>query len=122
MDSILRHWGRLKCILLVPNIRPRFCCCSSPFDTEAHFLDLDLSITNGIVSSRMYDKRDYFNFEIVYFPYLDGYFPRFPSYGLYISQLIRFARVCSNVSDFNNRNQILTVKLIKHCYIYFYIR
>ena len=34
-------------------------------DTEALFLDLNLSITNGIVSSKIYDKQDDFNFEIV---------------------------------------------------------
>ena len=62
-----------------------------------------MSITNGIVSSKIYDKRDDFNFEIVNFPFLDGDVPRSP-YGVYISQLIRFARVCSNVDDFNNRN------------------
>ena len=66
-------------------------------DTEAPFLDLNLSITNGIVSSKIYDKRDDFNFEIVNFPFLDGDVPRSPSYGVYISQLIRFARVYSNV-------------------------
>ena len=38
--------------------------------------------------------------------------PRSPSYGVYISQLIRFARVCSNVDDFNNRNLFLTAKLL----------
>ena len=43
-------------------------------DTEAPFLDLNLSITNGIVSSKIYDKRDDFNFEIVNFPFLDGMF------------------------------------------------
>ena len=73
-------------------------------DIEASFLDLNLSITNGIVSSKIYDKRDDFNFEIVNFPFLDGDVPRPPSYGVYISQLIRFAIVCSNVDDFNNRN------------------
>ena len=72
------------------------------------FLDLNLSITNGIVSYKIYDKRDGFNFEIVHFPFLDGDVPRSPSYGLYISQLIRFARVCFNVDDFNNRNLFLT--------------
>ena len=71
-------------------------------DTEAPFLDLNLSITNGIVSSKIYDKRDDFNFEIINFPFLDIDVPRSPSYGVYISQLIRFARVCSNVNDFNN--------------------
>ena len=68
-------------------------------NTEAPFLDLNLSITNGIVSSKIYDKRDDFNFEIVNFQFLDGDVPRSPSYGVYISQLIRFARVCSNVQQ-----------------------
>ena len=79
-------------------------------DTEALFLDLNLSITNGIVSSKIYDKRDYFNFEIVNFPFLDGNIPRSPSYGVYISRLIPFARVCSNVDDITNRNLFLTAK------------
>ena len=82
-------------------------------DTEAPFLDLNLSMTNGIVSSKIYDKWDDFNFEIVNFPFLDGDVPRSPSYGVYISQLIRFARVCSNVDDFNNRNLFLTAKILK---------
>ena len=77
-------------------------------DMEAPFLDLNLSITNGIASSKIYDKRDDFNFEIVNFPFLDGDVPRSTSYGVYISRLIRFARVCSNVDDFNNRNLFLT--------------
>ena len=51
-------------------------------------MDLNLSITNGIVSSKIYDKRDDFNFEIVNFPFLDGDVPRSPSYVVYISQLI----------------------------------
>ena len=83
---------------------------------------MNLSITNGIISSKNYDKRDHFNFEIGNFPFLDGYVPRVPSYGVYISQLIRFARVCSNVDDFNNRNLILTAKLLKQGYRYHKIR
>ena len=54
--------------------------------------------------TQVYDKRDDFNFEIVNFTFLDGDVPTSPSYGVYISQLIRFSRVCSNVDDFNNRN------------------
>ena len=73
-------------------------------DTDAPFLDLNLLITNGIVSSKIYDKRDDFDFEIVNFLFLDGDVPHSPSYGIYISQLIRFVRVCSNVDDCNNRN------------------
>ena len=87
-------------------------------DTEAHFLDLDLSITNVIVSSKIYDKQEDFNFEIVNFPFLDGAFRCSPSYAVYISQLIRFARVCSNVSDTNKRNLFLTAELLKQGDIY----
>ena len=77
-------------------------------DTEAPFLDLHLPISNGFVSSKIYDKRDDFDFDIVNFPFLDGDVPRRPSYGVYISQLIRFARVCSHVDYFDTRNICLT--------------
>ena len=50
-------------------------------DTDAPFLDLHLSISNGFVSSKIYDKRDYFDFDIGNFPFLDGDAPRRPSYG-----------------------------------------
>ena len=45
-------------------------------DTRAAFLDLHLSISNQIVSTRIYDKRDDFDFEIVNFPFLDDDVPR----------------------------------------------
>ena len=60
-------------------------------DTEAALLDFNLSIHNDIVFTKIYDKRDDFNFDIVNFPFLDGDVPQRPSYGVYISQLIRFA-------------------------------
>ena len=62
-------------------------------DTEAPFLDLHLSISNGFVSSQIYGKRDDFDFDIVNFPFLDGDVPRRPFNGVYTSQLIRFARI-----------------------------
>ena len=86
-------------------------------DNEAPFLDLNLSITNGTVSSKIYDKRDDFNFEIVNFSFLDGDVPRSPSYGVYISPLICLVE-CSNVDDFNNRNLFVTAKLLKQGYRY----
>ena len=46
-------------------------------------------------------------FDFVNFPFLDGDVPRATSYGVYISQLIRCARVSSHVTDFNTRNEIL---------------
>ena len=77
------------------------------------FWGLHLSILNGFVSSKIYDKRNDFDFDIINFPFLDGDVPRRPSYGVYISQLIRFARVCSHVDDFNTRTKCLTAKLLK---------
>ena len=82
-------------------------------DAEASFLDLHLSISDGFVKTKIYDKRDDFDFDILNFPFLDGDIPRSASYGVYISQLIRFARVSSQVDDFNTRNKVLTAKLLK---------
>ena len=77
-------------------------------DTEAPFFDLHLSIWNGFVSSKIYDKRDEFDVDIVNFPFLDGDVPRSISYGVYISQLTWFARGSSHMADFNARNKSLT--------------
>ena len=62
-------------------------------------MDLHLSISDGFVKTKIYDKRDSFDFDDVNFPFLDGDGPRLASYGVYISQLIRFARVSSHVDD-----------------------
>ena len=85
-------------------------------------MDLDLSISKGIISTKIYDKRDDFDFDIVNFPFLDSDVPRRTSYGVYISQLIRFARTSSNVSDFNCRNKALTAKLPRQGYRYHKLR
>ena len=87
-------------------------------DTKAAYLDLHFSMSNDIFSTKFYDKRNYFDFEIVNFPFLDGDDPRSTSYGVYISQLIRFARASSYVTDFNTRNKLLTQKLLKQGYQY----
>ena len=91
-------------------------------DTEAAFLDLHLSISNDIVSTKIYDKRDDFDFEIVIIPFLDGDIPLSTSYGVYIFQLIRFARASSYVADFNTRNKLLTQKLPNQGYGYHKLR
>ena len=85
-------------------------------DTKAPFLDLHSSIFNYIVFTKTYDKCYDFNFDIVNFPFLDGDVPRSTSYGVYISQLMRFARASSYAADFNTRNKLLTQKLLKQGY------
>ena len=81
-------------------------------------VDLHLSVANEFVSSKIYD----FDFDIVNFPFLDGDVPRRASYGVYISQLIRFARVCNHVTDFKARNKCLTAKLLRQDYRYHKLR
>ena len=83
-------------------------------DTDAPFLDF----SSVYVSSKIYDKHEDFDIDKVNFPLLDGEVPRRPSYGVYISQRIRFAIVCSHVDDFNTRNKCLTAKLFKQIYRY----
>ena len=78
-------------------------------DTETA---LHSSISNDIVSTKIYDKRDDFDFETVSFPFLDGDGPRFTSYGVYISQHIRFARASSHIADFNTHKKLLAQKLL----------
>ena len=56
------------------------------------------------------------------FPFLDGDVPRSTNYGVYISQLIRFARVYRHVDDVNTRNKVLTAKLLRQGYRYQNIR
>ena len=79
----------------------------NPSNTEAPFWTWTCPL---LISTKIYDKRDDFNFEIVNFPFLDGDVPRSPSYSVNISQHIRFARVCSHVDDFSNRNKFFTSK------------
>ena len=85
-------------------------------DTEASFSDLHLSISDGFIKIKFFDKRNDFDFDILNFPFLDGDVPRSTSYGVYISQLICFARVSSHVDDFITRNKVLTAKLLRHGY------
>ena len=67
-------------------------------------MDLDLSISNGFGKTKINDKRDDFDFDIVNFVFLDSDVPPSTSYVFYISQVIRFARVSSHVDNFNTCN------------------
>ena len=84
------------------------------FPDHTHLLFLHLSISNDIVSTKIYDKRDDFDFEIVNFLFLDGDVLRSTSYGVYTSQLIRFAIESSYVTDFNTCYKFLTQKLLQY--------
>ena len=86
-------------------------------DITASYLDILLSIdSNGRLTTTLYDKRDDFNFAIVNFPFLCSNIPLSPAYGVYISQLIRYARACYAYEDFLRRGQLLTKKLMLQGY------
>ena len=84
--------------------------------TVTAYLDCYLYIDSGKLTTRLYDKRDDFNFPIVNHPFLSSNIPSAPAYGVYVSQLIRYARACSNYQDFMELGKVLTTKLLGQGY------
>ena len=87
--------------------------CEDKSDQKVNYLDLHLEIKNQCIQYRLYDKRDNFGFSIVNFPDLSGNIPTNQSYGVFISQLIRYARCCQNFVDFKERTSALISRLLK---------
>ena len=86
--------------------------------SSASFLDLYLEFDDsGQISTKIYDKRDDFNFKIINFPNnMCRNIPASPAYGVYISQLIHYARASSNYSDFLKRHLHLRNRLLDQGY------
>ena len=77
-------------------------------DDQANYLDMTFIIgDNNRLYTKLYDKRDDFNFHIVNFPLLSSNIPSFPSYGVYILQLIRCAKCCTYYDYFGYRHKLL---------------
>jgi hypothetical protein len=87
-------------------------------ETQLSYLDILVTIENRKYSTAVYDKRDNFNFNIVNFPYLSSNIPSGPAYGVYISQLVRIGRICSNYTQFARRHYKLTQRLIHQGFRY----
>jgi hypothetical protein len=85
--------------------------------SSASFLDVYLEFDDsGQLSTKLYDKRDAFNFKIINFPNMCSNIPASPAYGVYISHLIRYARASSNYSDFLKRLLFLRNRLLDQSY------
>ena len=83
----------------------------------ASFLDLYLEFDdNGQISTKIYYKRDDFNFNIINIPNMCSNMPASPAYGVSISQLIRYARASSNYSDFLKRHLHLRNRQLDQTY------
>ena len=90
---------------------------ASRLDDQANYLDLTFIIgNNNRLYTNLYDKRDDFNFHIVKFPFLSSNIPSGPSYGVYISQLIRYARCFTYYDDFRYCHKLLVDRLVSQDY------
>ena len=70
----------------------------------------------GFCPDTLYDKRNDFDFHIVNFPFLSSNIPSDPSYGVYISQLIGYARCCSHYEHFRYHHKCLADRLLSQFY------
>ena len=72
-------------------------------DKFSSYLDLFLEMTtDGRLNTKIYDKRDDFIFPIVNFQFLCSNIPAAQTYGVYVSQLIRYSRDSSKYVDLLN--------------------
>ena len=108
----------------IPDIYPRELQFNkaNASDKETSFFDLNIKLIGNNIHTSVYDKRDDFGFPIVNFPWFIGDVPRLPSYGIYISQLVRFTRCCTSVFDVHSKNLQITFKLLTQCYRYHNLR
>ena len=84
----------------------------------ASFLDLHLQIDReGRLRTKLYNKKDDFNFPIVNFPFICSNIPAAPAYAVYISQLIQYSRACGSYHDFLDRVVLLTRKLLNQGFL-----
>ena len=86
---------------------------ANTLDTLAHLFGFSSLYFKRLVSFKIHDELDDLDFDTVNFSFFDGDVPSRRSYGVYISRIIRFARVCSHVDDFNNCNKCSTTKHLK---------
>ena len=83
----------------------------------ASYLDLlFIRDKSNNITTKLYDKRDAFGFHIVNFPFMSSNIPSARAYGVYASQFIRYARCCSNYSDFLLRHRALVTRLLSQGY------
>ena len=85
---------------------------TSTSSSEVCYLDTNIKTgDNTPFRISIYDKREDFAFRIVNFPHMDSNIPANPAYGVYVSQLVRYARICTFKVDFINRLRGLSLRL-----------
>ena len=80
---------------------------------KSNFQDMTISIYQGKFHFSLYDKRNDYDFDVISFPFLDGNIPKGQSYGVFMSQLVRYARINCSFSRFIDDVKRLVQKLIQ---------
>ena len=115
----LMSYLRYVCLFMQSGVQHILCCvfCFVYLRLVCPILPVTLNCPySGQLSTNIYDKRDDFNFKIINFPNMCSNIPASPAYGVYISQLIRYARASSNYSDLLKRHLHLRTKLLDQGY------
>ena len=86
---------------------------NSKCDKNASYLDLQLGVVSHEIVTSLYDKRDDFPFKIVNFPDLSGNIPSDGSYGVFITQTLRYAKACAKYTHFMDRTLLLKKQLVQ---------
>ena len=103
----------------ISDIYPKELTISETTESTSVASYLDLLFTrdkSNNITTKLYDKHDAFGFHVVNFPFMSSNIPSAPAYGVYASQLIRYARCCSNYSDFLSRHRALVTRLLSQGY------
>ena len=104
---------------LISDIYPEELTISEATKSTSVAFYLDLLFTrdkSNNITTKLYDKRDAFGFHILNFPFMSSNIPSAPACGVYASHLIRYARCCSNYSDFSLRHRVLVTRLLSQDY------
>ena len=103
----------------ISDIYPKELTVSETTESTSVASYLDLLFTrdkSNSITTKLYDRRDAFGFHIVNFPFMSSNIPSAPAYGVYASQLIRYARCCSNCNDFLLRHRVVVTRLLSQGY------
>ena len=103
----------------ISDIYPRELAVSETTESTsvASYLNLLFTRDRGNnMAARLYDGRDAFGFHIVKFSFMSSNIPSAPAYGVYASQLVRYAHCCSNYSDFLICHRALVKRLLSQGY------
>ena len=92
---------------------PELSLTSDDATAQANYLDLSIEIKSGKIHTSLFDKRDAFGFTIVNFPDLSGNIPEKQSYGVFVSQLIRYGRCYQDLEDCCKRTRLLVDRLVR---------